>query len=63
MVPRECDNDDCDYNDCGRWEHVEGCEPMPMLTEQELKQLREKGVLEEAADTLLGALVRGGMLG
>lgn len=27
MLPRECDNDNCDYDEQGRWVHVEGCEP------------------------------------
>lgn len=40
MPPRECDNDDCDYetgvDDNGvpyaRWEHVEGCDGLPVYT-------------------------------
>jgi hypothetical protein len=61
MVPRECDNDNCDYNDYGRWEHVEGCEPMPPLSPERLAELKKLG--EQRPNTLLGSLVRGGMCG
>lgn len=43
MIPRECDNDDCDYNEKGQWEHVEGCDgPMPVISEDEARELIRK---------------------
>ena len=38
MIPRECDNDDCD-DDNGRWVHVEGCEPAFPLTPERTNEL------------------------
>lgn len=38
MIPRECDNDDCD-DDQGRWAHVEGCEPTFPLSRERVHEL------------------------
>ena len=35
MRPRECDNDECDEEENG-WVHAEGCEPMEILSYEEL---------------------------
>lgn len=43
MLPRDphCDNDDCDYDEEGRWVHVEGCdaEGFPAMTEEQAREL------------------------
>lgn len=39
MIPRECDNDYCDYNDEGEWEHVDECDgPPPPLSREEWEE-------------------------
>lgn len=52
MIPRECDNDDCE-DEGGRWLHVEGCEPMPPLTEKKVQELRR--VAAERPGSLLAS--------
>ncbi len=46
MLPRECDYDDCDYDDRGRWVHVEGCEPAFPLAPEKLDELLSRDAPE-----------------
>lgn len=57
MIPRQCDNDACDYEtDNGRlrWYHAPGCNPMSGVGPEELNQ----AIRTAHPDSLLAHLAR-----
>ncbi len=59
MIPRECDNDDCDYDETGRWVHVLGCDgPMPPISPQRMEEIR--AYAEAHPNSIAAMLLRGG---
>lgn len=58
MIPRTCDNDDCDYDENGRWIHVDGCVPMEPLTREEAEEL----IRRAPEDSFLANINLGGLV-